>query len=155
MIRYAAENGYDRISWTPGEQQAARYDLSKQIDSIEYVKTGKNEYAYNAIKDGRNVNGANSLTESQLVDHLGKDIAQKIVNGEGRIGDGDYNYLEGVDLKVGGSGMKGFYDKMIPAWLNKYAKKWGTRVEKTVVNGPKAVPDKFGSVFWQGTNIAT
>ena len=36
MIRYASENGYDGISWTPGEEQAARYDLSKQIDHVEY-----------------------------------------------------------------------------------------------------------------------
>ena len=36
MLRYAAENGYDRMSWTPGEQQAERYDLGKQLDSIEW-----------------------------------------------------------------------------------------------------------------------
>src|ERR1019366_4855302 len=32
VIREAAESGKDRISWTPGEAQAARYDLSKQVD---------------------------------------------------------------------------------------------------------------------------
>jgi hypothetical protein len=32
MIRYAAENGYDKIAWTPGEVQAERYDLSKQVE---------------------------------------------------------------------------------------------------------------------------
>ena len=31
MIKEAADNGYDAISWTPGEAQAARYDLSKQL----------------------------------------------------------------------------------------------------------------------------
>ena len=37
MMRYAAENGFDRIAWTPGEVQADRYKeaLAKEIDSIE------------------------------------------------------------------------------------------------------------------------
>ena len=32
MMRYAAENGFDRIAWTNGEQQADRYDLSNKVD---------------------------------------------------------------------------------------------------------------------------
>jgi hypothetical protein len=31
MMRYAAENGFDRIAWTNGEQQSERYDLSKKL----------------------------------------------------------------------------------------------------------------------------
>ena len=37
MIKEAADNGYDAISWTPGEAQAARYDLSKQIEKITII----------------------------------------------------------------------------------------------------------------------
>ena len=37
MIRWAAENNFDRIAWTPGEVQAARYDLSTQIESLEIL----------------------------------------------------------------------------------------------------------------------
>jgi hypothetical protein len=36
MLRYAAENGYDKLSWTTGEQQNARYDLSKEVKSLNY-----------------------------------------------------------------------------------------------------------------------
>ena len=41
MIRYAADNGYDKIAWTTGEQQVQRYEnaLRKQVDSIEWEKT--------------------------------------------------------------------------------------------------------------------
>src|SRR5207245_1556204 len=35
LIREAAEKGYDKIAWTPGEAQAERYDLSKKIDAIK------------------------------------------------------------------------------------------------------------------------
>jgi len=34
MIRYAAENGYEKIAWTPGEVQAERYDLSKHVSQV-------------------------------------------------------------------------------------------------------------------------
>ena len=36
--------------------------------------------------------------------------------------------LEGNGLRVGGEGMKGFYDKMLPSFMNKYGKKWGVKV---------------------------
>lgn len=41
MIRYAAENGFDRVAWTNGEQQVTRYTraLRKQVDAIEWTKT--------------------------------------------------------------------------------------------------------------------
>jgi hypothetical protein len=34
MLRYAAENGYDYIAWTKGDQQAERYNLGKHISDI-------------------------------------------------------------------------------------------------------------------------
>lgn len=47
-----------------------------------------------------------------------------------------YHILEGVeDLKMGGEGMKGFYDKILPSYLNQYAKKWGAQVEKANLGG--------------------
>ena len=55
MLRYAAENGFDKVAWTTGTQQAERYN-------------------------------------------------------------------------IGGEGMKGFYDKMLPSFMNKYGKKWGVQV---------------------------
>jgi hypothetical protein len=49
--------------------------------------------------------------------------------------DEDYNNqelpaLRGLnDLTVGGEGMKGFYDKMVPDFVKKYTKKWGGKVD--------------------------
>ena len=31
MMMHASENGYDRIAWTTGRQQADRYDLSIKL----------------------------------------------------------------------------------------------------------------------------
>src|SRR5262249_28366577 len=41
--------------------------------------------------------------------------------------------LRGLDLKVGGEGMRGFYDKIVPDYLNKFGKKFGARVEPVKV----------------------
>src|ERR1700687_3367412 len=43
-IHEAATNGYQRLSWTPGEAQAARYDLSKQVDTIQAKRNANDTF---------------------------------------------------------------------------------------------------------------
>lgn len=142
MIRYAAENGFDRIAWTTGEQQADRYDLSKQVDSLLYEKNQDGTYRVSAQTGGRGIMLGESIDESKLEDYVGKEVAKKIVDGDGRRTEvqGEYDpasmtsrkkymqQLSGIDLKVGGEGMRGFYDKILPNEVGKYVKKWGAKV---------------------------
>jgi hypothetical protein len=44
--------------------------------------------------------------------------------------------ISGLDLVVGGEGMKGFYDQMLPAYLNKYGEKYGAKVSPIEVTRP-------------------
>jgi hypothetical protein len=102
-LRHAAENGYDKVAWATGEMQNARYDLSKQVDSIawqqrrgakEGVKTitispkGASPLKFDVTPDG-NVSAsgfggdAMQFHGKALDEVVGKDVAQKIVNGEG------------------------------------------------------------------------
>lgn len=141
MLRYASENGYDSISWTTGEQQAERYDLSKQLDSITYEKLQNGNFYVSAYdKNGHEIVRETGATPDRISEVLGKEMAEKIQSGAGE----DYTLphasvkkgikrLSGLDLKIGGSGMKGFYDKIIPEFLNKYTKKWGGRVGESVL----------------------
>lgn len=41
--------------------------------------------------------------------------------------------ISGVDLDVGGQGMRGFYDEILPAYMKKYGKKWGVAPEKVKI----------------------
>jgi hypothetical protein len=50
---------------------------------------------------------------------------------------GDQHNYSGVDLQVGGEGMKGFYDKMLPDYLNTLGKKYGTQVGVYDMPNPK------------------
>lgn len=136
-LREAAEKGYDRLSWTPGEAQAARYDLSKQIKALHYTKTEKGEYmlAPEAI-GGREVpvNNGQPIPKDKLADYVGKEMAEKILKGPDDLG---VHTIDGDGLKIGGEGMKGFYDNMIPKALEKLGKEHGVKVQKGSVENNK------------------
>jgi len=139
MVRWASENGYDRVAWTTGEQQAARYDLSKQVDSVNYEINPNKTYNVGAIKDGRDVGVTQrDVPANKLSDYVGKDLAQKMIANEGKpIFNTGWKEFTGLDLKVGGEGMKGFYDKILPEYMNKFGKKWRAKV------GEMEIPNAF------------
>lgn len=142
-IRYAAENGFDRVAWTTGEQQAERYDLSKHISELAYWKDGEDTWGVSLLdRDARPIAGWNPndfLDAAALENHLGKELARKIIEDEGEYEPDDSEWInpktgkleEGVaviqdeGLKVGGEGMKGFYDAIVPQVANSLLKKFG------------------------------
>lgn len=136
-IQEASEKGYDQIAFTTGKTQAERYDLSKQVDSIVYGKEDDGTYSLVAIKDGREVVKRDSIDKSALPDVVGKEVADRMVANEGkRIPGGPPEWeLSGENLRVGGEGMKGFYDNILPKSLDKLAKKFDAKVGKTEMDG--------------------
>ena len=150
MLRYAAENGYDAIAWTKGEQQAERYNIGSIVDKIvSYTEDGaktvriyiKNNEPLNLKVDSEGkILYSNRLTVSagqNLSDVVGKDVAVKILRGDGEdatiyAGKGkEYaaKQLSGNGLRIGGEGMRAFYDQMLPSFMRKYGKKWGATVQ--------------------------
>ena len=139
MLRYAAENGYDVIAWTKGDQQAERYNIGSYVSSIEaqeeydgnrdfgfYMGESDEALTVTVDENGTVVSADGHLSQAvgrPLADLVGKEMAVKMMQME------EYDVLEDTDLKVGNEGMKGFYDKMLPAFMNKYGKKWGVKVE--------------------------
>jgi spore germination cell wall hydrolase CwlJ-like protein len=125
-LREAAEGGYDKLVWTPGAEQAKRYSLSNQVRSIDYMKEGDNSYRLGIVdKRGEGIDlPKETFTAKELEDYLGQDVASKIINDEGQSYRGrNHKSLEGVDLVLGGEGMKGYYDKIVPNQLSKLVKK--------------------------------
>tara|TARA_R100001244_G_scaffold14907_2_gene16478 strand:- start:1404 stop:4295 length:2892 start_codon:yes stop_codon:yes gene_type:complete len=135
VARMAAEEGYDAIAWTPGKIQAERYDLSKQLDTVRVEKlrggTKDGQYYVTGEKDGQSVGLQEVVTEDKLADVIGKDLAEKVIKDAPKWPDGrDYS---GLDLQVGGEGMKGFYDKMLKKYAEKWGKKFGSKVGTTQI----------------------
>lgn len=125
-LRDAVATGKDWIGWTTGETQAERYDLSKQVDSIGWHKNN-GKISWTAYKDDKSVTSGRDQDEQTISEYLGKEIAAKIFKAAESDNAGA---LEAQDLKVGGEGMKGFYDTILPKEIAKYVKQWGATVEK-------------------------
>jgi hypothetical protein len=126
LIHHAAESGYHGIVVTPGKEQADRYSLAKHIDDLHY--SGTNLVAYDP--EGNEVIKQTGVRPQDLPDLVGKELADKLMAQEPK---GTLRSLRGVDLEVGGEGMKGFYDKKVPNILNSIGKKYGVKIDKIQV----------------------
>jgi len=128
LLNYAAENNYDRIAITPGAEQASRYDLSKHIDELVYSDDG----TLYAAKGGKKVLNQR-VSPEELHKYIGKDAAEKLMKtSPNEVGS---RTISGLDLQVGGEGMKGFYDKILPDYLNNLGKPYGASVGTYDLNG--------------------
>lgn len=138
VLDYAAENGYDTVAITPGAEQAKRYDLSKHIDELIYSDDG----SLYASKGGSKVFNERVPPE-RLADYVGKDAAEKLMSTQpNEVGS---RVIGGLDLQIGGEGMKGFYDKILPDYLNTYGKQYGASVrQEPLTYSPSAQRIKQG-----------
>jgi hypothetical protein len=138
ILNEAVNGGYDAVAFTTGKQQAARYNLAKQVNSIDwkpYNERGAEKIINimpingNLIElpidaNGKVIERAGGQFAGKSIDEIiGKEVAKKIMETP----DGD---LTGQGLEIGGEGMKGFYDKILPDYINKYGKKYGIGVKK-------------------------
>lgn len=137
IAQMAAQNGYDAVAWTPGEVQAERYDLSKQVDRIIVGRTRSGLYYEAVTPDGKSTGPKAVKDENALADNIGKELAERAIK---ELEDTNRVSYSGIDLEVGGEGMKGFYDKMLPSYAKKFAKKYGGDVAPT-----RLVTDKVGN----------
>jgi hypothetical protein len=135
MLRHAAENGYDRLAWTTGDQQAARYDLSKHVSRLEYLPDKKMLRAFDT--NGHFIFDK-EVEPEKISDYVGKEPARKLLASEPKQtgGGNPIHSIEGDGLKVGGDWAKALYDRAIPNFLKSYTKKWGAKVGTTdIVTG--------------------
>jgi hypothetical protein len=189
-LKEAAEGGYDRLVWTPGVEQAKRYDLSKQISRLVLEDNPQGGQTLRAYSNSGDQVISKPITDPQkeLPELIGKDVTEKLMAqdplnpkrfnenlpsnevtvvpkenryqisapwgwsthvGKGVVGSaeeaaeygaryfnklakeanskleyqGPVRSLEGQQLSIGGEGMKGYYDKIVPAQLQKLLKK--------------------------------
>lgn len=156
LTKYAADNGYERIGLTTGRQQADRFNLAESFDAMNYKKNKDGTYALAVKPKGEGIfqsdfggTTLSNIPEKDLPSIVGKELAQKIISGEGRQA-ASRKVLEGIDLQVGGEGMKKYYDEIYPKFLDKYGKKYGASVGETQITTgrsnvggmPSMYPDK-------------
>jgi len=137
IVKMAVDGGYDKVAFVNGQQSADRYDLSKSVDSIKWRPNGagggrtvnieipSHGNAELLVNENGKVVGSRgagnafgSADGKQLDEVIGKEIASKIMQDA----NGD---LSGGGLKVGGEGMKAFYDQIVPNATKALLKKLG------------------------------
>jgi len=136
VLRMAAEQGYESVAWTPGEVQAERYDLSKQVEQIVIKKFDPADENYTIDAYAKDTNqkviSEDNIPLGKLEEYIGKDAARHAIDQIEKTGSAD---LRGTDLKVGGEGMKGFYDQILPKGIQKYVGKMGGKVGTVDLRG--------------------
>lgn len=167
-IRYAAENGFERVAFANGEQNAAHYYLSKKVRMISWAPrdSGRNEkqiliepFGGNDMEfivgpDGivQGMSGAHGAAAEiggkHIADVVGKDLGKRIL--EEKSGE-----ASGNGLTVGGRGMREFYDKIVPNVANDVLKKLGGgRVGEVSMGGVGKDVDihQLSSGKWHASN---
>ena len=126
MIKFAVDNGFDRVAWSPGEVHADRYSLAHHVDAVMATRLldGSGNYRVEAFKNNDRLFDK-TVPEKELHDIIGKELAEKIAAQSAGL-----KKYTGLDLKLGGEGMLGFYDDILPKETNKIIRKFGAKVGK-------------------------
>ena len=130
----AARGGYNKLVWTPGEEQAKRYDLSNHIKDM-YYDPDTQHLEYTKV-DGKSKIHPSPVSLEDLPKLIGRELADRLLSSKPDYGENSH-YLGGLNLKIGGEGMKSFYDKMLPAALRRVLKPHTDKIQPTshVVKG--------------------
>ena len=153
VMKMAADKGFDRVAWITGEQSADRYDLSKTVSFINYWKNDNGTYSFSTDAE---ITKPSELTAQELESYVGKEITEKIVNDYTNPTESNPKRLEGNDLvmfqhtdlttsnipqyvstsrlKLGGEGMKTFYNSILPKVAKAEAKRFDKSAKIEVVD---------------------
>ena len=133
-INEAATKGYDQIAFTTGATQAQRYDLSKQVGRLVYNERTQRLQAMSP--DMKSTLVDRQVSPNDLPDVVGKEASEKLLKSpvNGPV-EGIYQ-LDSKDMVIGGEGMKGFYDKILPKSLEKLGKKYNVKPVLTEMDTP-------------------
>jgi hypothetical protein len=154
ILKYAADNGYERVGLTTGKQQVDRFsnELRQNVDEINFNPIGtQNEIIVNAKKNGQNT-FSGTVKDGKFIDGqaqgktveevLGKSMAKQIAEKKDGV-------IKGDNLTVGGEGMKAYYDEIYPKFLEKYGKKWDASVGETRIETKKSTTEKAGVNYYK------
>jgi hypothetical protein len=130
MLSYAAQNGYQAVAWTKGDTQADRWGQRQTYTRLFYDPNAGRLMGYH----GTTVLLSEKVPLAELPKRVGREVAQELLGTQ--VNERGMHILERPDLKVGGHGMREFYDRQLPNQVNDLVKRSGARVERATLEHP-------------------
>jgi hypothetical protein len=153
-VKDAIDSGSDRVGIPTGGLQAERYGQAKKINEISvytpqedgtrtigFQTEGGSSVSVMIDPSGKIVSGQSNMVQEfvgkTLEEMVGKDAATKVLGyGVGKTA------FPVQNVTIGGKGMKKYYDEVYPKYLDKFAKKYGSKVsEGGVAQAPKSASE--------------
>lgn len=131
IMMMAIESGYEKVAVVNGDQANVNANLLEDIKEVRYLKNVDGTFNLTLIDDeGVEIDYVNRRRLIDIpLDQLGKllnvSIADQIYRGEGELSQNGRLSLGNLDIKIGGEGMKVFYDQIIPIALRDILRKNG------------------------------
>ena len=146
-LKYAADNGYDRVGLTTGKQQVERYsnEMRQNVDELQFFPIGNQNNILISAKKGGKQTFSGTVADGKFIDGpaegktvtevLGKSMAKQIAEKKDGV-------IKGDDLTIGGEGMKAYYDEIYPAFFEKQGKKYNAKTGETRIKTGKNLQDE-------------
>ncbi len=151
VLQEAALGDYHGVVFSPGQAQADRYGLEKRVGKLQLVR-GPNSESFGQLNawtpDGKKAFSEAVTDEGHLHQLVGRETGQKLLAAEPINADPGFGWtpgtvahtLDGLDLKTGGEGMKGYYDNIVPKSVMRLAQTHDPDIKPAE---PFALPDGY------------
>jgi hypothetical protein len=144
VIKEAVDTGAENVAFIKGEQAAKKYSLTTVLDGIEVFPTKPQSNTSRLIELKQKGGGiipmfvnekgvvntvaprvSQEFVGKPLSEIIGKELSEKVMSAKQKPSEGESISFDVEDIEVGGEGMKGFYDNILPKTAEKLLKRLG------------------------------
>lgn len=145
MLSVAVAENKDIIAWSIGQVHVERYSALRYLKSATYYIDKDGDYKVSGVT----VDGSNfypqTIKEEDLVQTIGKDLAEKMMAGEGEQTE-DGRVITGENLKAGDEGHITLYDTILKKTVDAIIKKLDKNAKIELMDATEA----FGKPLTEG-----
>jgi diguanylate cyclase (GGDEF)-like protein len=123
-LRYAAENGYDRVTFTTGKTQSERASMSQAVEKIDFERTGDNYDLKLTLPDGGV--SEQSVPASEVQTQTGKRLGKLIADRES-------GTITKDEIKAADIDLSPLYDGILKGGIETQARRIGAEFENTEI----------------------
>lgn len=131
IMRMAVDGGYDSVAFINGDLSVERYGLEHRVESIQFDMRPGDHAGELTICDhaGESTYHRTEVSLDELSQIIGSDLARQLFDsrapGYMNAPEIEVYALAGLDVLIGGRGMRVFYDSIVPKVVEDVVEKFG------------------------------